>query len=204
MTATDTRTRLLDTALKLIWSSDYNSVGVNEICKQAEITKGSFYHHFESKAELFCQASEHYWEKIRRDLDALLSPINSPLEQLEGWLKLIFAKKIGDDINNIPGCAFFSAGNQASCEEAGIIRTLQQMNERSAKYNIALLRNLESGEFIAPLQDAEQVSRLMQQFIHGFVSHARLTRNLEEARKDLPAGIYRIIGLKPEFWAASQ
>ncbi|UTF59141.1 TetR/AcrR family transcriptional regulator [Gilvimarinus sp. DA14] len=200
MTATDTRTRLLETALKLIWSSNYNSVGVNEICKQAEVTKGSFYHHFESKAELFCQASEHYWDKVRHDLDALLSPLNTPLEQLEGWLKLVLDTKIGDDIDNIPGCAFFSTGNQTSCGEVDINNTLLQMNDRGIKYHIAMLRNLENGGFIAPPEDVEQTARLIQQYMHGFVSHTRLARNLDNARKDLPEGIYRIIGLKPEYW----
>ncbi len=31
MSTQDTRTRLLETALELIWQSNYNSVGVNEI-----------------------------------------------------------------------------------------------------------------------------------------------------------------------------
>ena len=82
MSTQDTRTRLLETALELIWQSNYNSVGVNEICKQAGVTKGGFYHHFESKASLFCEASEYYWNSVKRDLDALLSPVNTPLEQL--------------------------------------------------------------------------------------------------------------------------
>ena len=86
MSPTDTRTLLLETALNLIWNSNYNSVGVNEICKQAGVTKGSFYHHFESKAELFCEATSHHWDHIRQDLDCILSPINSPLEQLENWM----------------------------------------------------------------------------------------------------------------------
>ncbi len=200
MAPTDTRTVLLQTALELIWSSNYNSVGVNEICKRAAVTKGSFYHHFESKAELFCQATEQYWDKIRQELDALLSPINSPLEQLESWIALIFANKIGDDIDHIPGCAFFNAGSQTGCEETQVTETLQLMMARGAKYNLALVRNLDAGNYLLPFDDAEQLARLMQQFIHGFVSYTRLTRNLADARRDLPAGIYRVIGLKSEYW----
>ncbi len=200
MSPTDTRTRLLETALQLIWSSNYNAVGVNEICKQAEITKGSFYHHFESKAELFCQAAEYYWDKVRQDLDSLLSPLNSPLQQLESYIDLIFINKIGDDADNIPGCAFFSACSQSGCEEIRINDTLMQMLERGQKYNVALLRNLDDGGFIAPQQNHEQVARLLQQFVQGFTGHARLTRDLKNARSDLTCGIYRIIGLKAEFW----
>ena len=40
MSVIETRERLLETALELIWQSNYSSVGVNEICKQAGVTKG--------------------------------------------------------------------------------------------------------------------------------------------------------------------
>jgi TetR/AcrR family transcriptional regulator, transcriptional repressor for nem operon len=204
MSPIDTRTLLLETALSLIWNSNYNSVGVNEICKQAGVTKGSFYHHFESKAELFCEATSHHWEQIRQDLDCILSPINSPLEQLENWIQFIYVNKLGNDKDNVPGCAFFSAGMQTGCCDARITETLQHMTERSAKYNLALILNLENGNFLQGAVSAEQIARLMQQYVQGAISHARVTRDIDKTKGDLPVGIYRLIGLKPEFWYSAK
>lgn len=204
MNAIDTRTLLLETALDLIWSSNYSDVGVNEICKQAGVTKGSFYHHFESKAELFCEATNHYWEKIRQDLDCILSPINSPLEQLENWLIYIYVNKVGEDNDNVPGCAFFNAGMQAGCNEPRVGETLRLMTERGAKYIQALVMNLYNGSYLDELKDVEQTARLMQQYMQGAITHARVTRNVENVRKDLPVGIYKLIGLKPEFWFSAK
>ena len=200
MSSPDTRTLLLETALGLIWKSNYDSVGVNEICKQAGVTKGSFYHHFESKAELFCEATNHYWEEIKQDLDCIFSPINNPLEQLENWLQFIFINKIGEDKDNVPGCAFFTAGMQAGCGENRIASTLQLMTERGAKYNQALVRSLLSNNYLQETKDPEQLARLMQQYVQGAIMHARVTRNISNIKRDLPEGIYRILGLKPEFW----
>ncbi|PUA28521.1 MAG: TetR family transcriptional regulator [Cellvibrio sp. 79] len=204
MNSPDTRTLLLETALDLIWNSNYSAVGVNEICKQAGVTKGSFYHHFESKAELFCEATSHHWEKIRQDMDCMLSPINTPLEQLENWLQFIYVNKVGEDKDNVPGCAFFSAGMQAGCSEPRITETLQLMTERGAKYNQALVRSLLSGNYLCEQKDIEQTARLMQQYVQGLITHARVTRCIDNVRSDLPTAIYRLIGLKPEFWFSAK
>jgi len=204
MNAPDTRTLLLETALDLIWNSNYNSVGVNEICKQAGVTKGSFYHHFESKAQLFCEATNHYWDELRLELDCIFSPINSPLEQLENWLQFIFKNKVGEDKDNVPGCAFFTAGMQAGCGENSITDTLQLMTDRGAKYNQALVRSLLNGNYLQETKDPDQLARLMQQYVQGAIMHARVTRCISNIKKDLPEGIYRILGLKPEFWFSTK
>lgn len=200
MSPQDTRTLLLETALNLIWSSNYNAVGVNEICKQAGVTKGSFYHHFESKAELFFEATNHYWDGIKQDLDSLLSPINSPLEQLENWIAFILANKLGEDADNIPGCAFFNASTQIGCCDEKVNEALRLMLQRGRIYNTALVRALQSGNYLEEKADPERLARLLQQYVQGASSYARINRNLEDMRRDLPEGVYRILGLKAQYW----
>lgn len=206
MSAEETRTRLLETALELIWQSNYNSVGVNEICKQAGVTKGGFYHHFESKANLFCEATNYYWDSIKKDLDAALSPINSPLEQLENLLQFIYVTKFGPDPNNIRGCAFFSAGAQTGCEDDRVNDSLLNMSQRGVKYNMALVRALSAAGYLEGEVDPERVARLLSQFMQGITGFARVNRCncMGALRHDLAEGFYRLLGLKREHWFAAK
>ncbi len=48
-----TRERLLNAALAAIAVNGYAATGVAEICQRAGVSKGAFYHHFESKQALF-------------------------------------------------------------------------------------------------------------------------------------------------------
>jgi TetR/AcrR family transcriptional repressor of nem operon len=204
MSAQETYTRLLETAMDLIWHSNYNSVGINDICKQAGVTKGGFYHHFESKASLFCEATNYYWEAVKRELDSLLSPTNTPLEQLENVINFIFAHKFGDDPANIPGCPFLSAGSQTGIDEESVNSTLVTMSQNSLKYWLALVRNLHNGGCLEEGLDAERTARMMNQYIQGAVSYARITRDIAGVKRDLPEALYRLLGLKREHWFATK
>ena len=45
---TNSKVKLIETAIDLVRMSSYTDVGVNEICEKAGVTKGAFYHHFKS------------------------------------------------------------------------------------------------------------------------------------------------------------
>ena len=204
MAVHETYTRLLETALDLIWHSNYNAVGINEICKQAGVTKGGFYHHFDSKASLFCEASSYYWNSVKKELDTLLSPSNTPLEQLENMINFIFSTKFGNNPDNIPGCPFFSAGSQTGCGEEAVAESLIDMSRNGVKYSLALVRNLHSAGYLEGEIDPERVARLLSQYIQGAVSFARINRDIATVKSDMPEGFYRLLGLKREYWYATK
>src|SRR5438105_14905643 len=57
----DANERLMDAALDLIWEESYGAVTIDEICKRADVKKGSFYYFFYSKATLAKSALERMW-----------------------------------------------------------------------------------------------------------------------------------------------
>jgi TetR/AcrR family transcriptional regulator, transcriptional repressor for nem operon len=56
----DSKTRFLDAALQVIRTKGYEATTIDDICKAAGLTKGSFFHHFASKEELGLGAADHF------------------------------------------------------------------------------------------------------------------------------------------------
>lgn len=77
----EARTRLLDTALKLIREQGFAATSVDALCKEAGVTKGAFFHHFESKEALGAAAAD-YWSETTSALFAG-APYHEPADPLE-------------------------------------------------------------------------------------------------------------------------
>lgn len=59
----DARDRLLDTASRLFHERGYTAVSVSDICTDAGLKKGSFYHFFPSKRDLVLAVIDRYAER---------------------------------------------------------------------------------------------------------------------------------------------
>ncbi len=49
----ETRARILEAAVKQFSVNGYNKASVDDICEQAGVSKGAFYHHFQTKQDVF-------------------------------------------------------------------------------------------------------------------------------------------------------
>jgi len=69
--AIETRTRILQAAEERFALEGYDATGVAEICKEAGVSKGAFYHHFDSKQEVFLQLLQDWLEGMNKQLSVL-------------------------------------------------------------------------------------------------------------------------------------
>lgn len=78
---------MLNAALSLIREKGYSSTSVDELCAKAGVTKGAFFHHFESKEALAVAAANYWAETTSALFDA--APYHEhtdPLERVLGYL----------------------------------------------------------------------------------------------------------------------
>ena len=87
----ETRTRLLDAALKVIRTKGYSATRVDDICDEAGLSKGSFFHHFASKEALAVAAAAH-WSEMTGGLFAGAS-YHAPEDPLDRVLAYIDFRK---------------------------------------------------------------------------------------------------------------
>ena len=81
------REKVLDAALAVIRSKGYAATTVDDLCAQAGVTKGAFFHHFKSKEDLAVAAAD-YWSEMTSSLFAQEPYHNhaDPLERMLGYI----------------------------------------------------------------------------------------------------------------------
>jgi TetR/AcrR family transcriptional repressor of nem operon len=98
VTQHESKTKLLDAALHVIRAKGYAATTIDDICRQAGVTKGSFFHHFKSKDELALAAASYWgtmtggffaaapYHKLKDPLHRLLGYVDFRAEILQGDL----------------------------------------------------------------------------------------------------------------------
>ena len=88
----ESKVRFLDAALQVIRTKGYSATRIEDVCDAAKLTKGSFFHHFESKEDLALAAAAHFAAMA----DALFATasyqsLTDPLERLLGYVEFRIA-----------------------------------------------------------------------------------------------------------------
>lgn len=87
----DARLRLLEAARDVIRAKGYTATSVGDLCAAADVTKGAFFHHFESKEALGVAAAEFWAETTTGFFDA--APYHAPADALERVLAYVAFRK---------------------------------------------------------------------------------------------------------------
>ena len=126
----DTKQRLLDTARDLFYARSYEDVGVQEICQEAGVKKGSFYHFFPSKRDLTVAMLDASWQQFR---DALLADVFvrdiPPLARLQRLLDMQYRlhTEVKGKTGQVFGCPFGNLACEMSTQDEVIRERLKRI-----------------------------------------------------------------------------
>ncbi len=194
----DTKERLLNGALDLIYARSYANVGVQELCEHAKVKKGSFYHFFPSKRDLTIAALDRQWEIAKQTVwDPVFSSSLSFPKKLERCFDLFYEYQCGakTKTGKVLGCPFGNLALELSTQDEKIRHKVDQIFRESARYvEQTLEEGIASGE--VPGQDVATTAQTVIAYMEGVMLMAK-TRNDPKVIKELRQGLLRLIQAGP-------
>src|SRR6266446_8527028 len=191
----ESKLKLLRTAHELIWRQSYGSVGVDQICEQSGVKKGSFYHFFRSKSELTVAAYEYHWDQLRASLDRVFSVQRTPLERLDSYFNQIYQnqKERFERVGRLLGCPFVSLGCELSTQDESIRLMAQKISEGKRVYLENTLREaIERGDISG--SDPRALADELHTYMVGLVQEAKIANDVRVMDR-LKPGAHRLLGL---------
>ena len=82
----DTREKLIETMVKLLWERGYAATSPKTIQKESGVGQGSMYHHFSGKKELAIAAIQKNTEMMKNDIESIFSESISPIRRVKKYL----------------------------------------------------------------------------------------------------------------------
>jgi len=126
----DTKQRLLDTARNLFYARSYEDVGVQEICNEAGVKKGSFYHFFPSKRDLTVAMLDESWQLFRAGLmsEVFVQSVR-PLDRLQRLLDMQYRhhSEVKGQSGHVFGCPFGNLACEMSTRDEVIRERLKRI-----------------------------------------------------------------------------
>lgn len=136
----NTKEKILLSAMELFWHNSVASVGVERICQQAGVQKGSFYHFFESKdtlvSELIDWMGEQAQERFLRP--AFLSDA-PPTRRFADYMQLLAAQWVENDFGqgngeHWPGCPMGNMAIELSTQSEDLRQKLCELMDTHRRY----------------------------------------------------------------------
>ena len=177
------RQRLIEAAASLFHRSGYHAVGVNDLCREADVRKGSFYHFFESKEALGRAAIEYQRSGTIRDvLDPCFADDVAPADRIRRYFDVLadFNETRLDEIGVFLGCPFGNMSAEIGSDDELLVGAVSDALATIRDYFEACLVDArDDGADVDPALGADSLLAYME----GVVLVARSKRAPDEVRR---------------------
>jgi len=187
--ALNTRDRIIDVAKERFHSRGYADVGIKEICDNANIQKGSFYHFFSSKEKLALIVIDEFAADWADGFVAeAFDPRLPPMERIDYLIDAAYfwQKSVKEKNGRIPGCLFGNLALEMSTKNDVLRAKLNAVfSKAKLRFKDTLDEAITAGE-IDPL-NSELTAEAMLAFLEGMILMAKSENDPEVLYKLGPA-----------------
>ncbi len=197
----NTKRKLIEAAHALIWANSYAQVSVEDICREAGVQKGSFYHFFPGKADLAAAALADKWQNGCQVFDEIFVTHRTAHAQLHAVCTEILAKQKSGlaETGAVCGCPYATLASEMSGDHDDLFELSEKMSESFRGYYERILTTAIKQKLISATGRA-RTARAMHAFTLGAMMQARLSNSLTCVGKDMEHALLRLSGLdlKPQ------
>ncbi|MBM3810029.1 MAG: TetR/AcrR family transcriptional regulator [Acidimicrobiia bacterium] len=135
-----TRGKLMQTATDLIRRHGYGPTSIDQICAQARVTKGAFFHHFKSKEQL-AESCLHQWDRqtALMERSAPFQQVPDPRVRVLGYMDF-FAGMLADP-KMLKSCLAGTTAQEVSSSNEALREAAHAYFENARKRFEALLQD---------------------------------------------------------------
>jgi len=188
-TVIDTRERILSAAGNLIATRSYADVGVAEICRAAEVKKGSFYHFFPSKRELTLAVLDNTFVSFKTQLlNEAFSQMHQPMQRLNLLVQMLYEYQAGIAMETgfVPGCPFGNMAAEQATQDEDLRHKVQELMDRLSDQIQETLQQAVEQQLIEVI-DTKATADAMLAYAEGVLLLAKTRNDAEVIMHLLPA-----------------
>lgn len=172
----DCRDSLLAVGQELFINSSFNSVGLNDILREASIPKGSFYHYFDSKEDFGLQVVELYAKQNLEELESILADTRLSHYQ---QLKAFFSSSVEhfDDIEFCQGCLMANLSQELADVNEKLRSKINELSQLMVDRIAQCLGEMDTNELNLSHLQPEEAAQVLMNSWQGAVMKMKLEKN---------------------------
>jgi TetR/AcrR family transcriptional repressor of nem operon len=180
MRPTGTRDHLLSTGLKVLHARGFHASGVQDITDAAEVPKGSFYTHFDSKERFGAEVLGRYWERrADRALAILSDETRTPLERLKAY----FASKTQVSGPFDKGCMIGNFSAELAGDSRLVRDRLAGVFAAWTQMLATCIREAQGAGELRPTLDPDSIAAFLIDAFEGAVLRTKVDRDATALRR---------------------
>lgn len=192
-----TRKTILNVAAAEIYQNGFRSTGLNEILSKTGLTKGAFYHHFRSKAELGLAVAQEIIDGTIREL--WIKPLqraNAGVEVLQSTLQYAMAANNTKTVSS--GCPLCNLAQEMANQDENICAALRHTLDDWLQQITNVLKHDQEIGRIRSNVDCEQSAYFILSSLQGAIGLAKPYHSPAPFRASMRGLIDYLDGLKTQ------
>jgi TetR/AcrR family transcriptional regulator, transcriptional repressor for nem operon len=189
----NTRQKLIETMLRLIWAAGYGAVSVEDICREAGVRKGSFYYFFQ--AALAVASFESEWVLWREEMAGMFQGNAPVVERFGAFADAVLTEQREKykELGYVCGCPFSTIGSELATQDASIGKRIGDIFAGYIKFfEHALADGVAAGELRKDM-DVVAKAQEIDAYLLGVLLSARIRNSIELLERHFRPGLMRLL-----------